>query len=157
MSVNLGTLIGQSVAFFIFVWFCWRFIWPFLIRAMRERHQTIADGLDAAAKAQRDLEHAEARAEEILATARAEARGVVDGARGQAAQMIDNARADAESERERILRAARSDVAQEVNRAKEALRAEVANLAVMGAERILEASIDRDRHDALLDRVAAEL
>ena len=71
--------------------------------------------------------------------------------------MIDTARADAESERERILRAAQSDVAQEVNRAKEALRAEVANLAVMGAERILEAAIDRDRHDALLDRVAAEL
>ena len=157
MSVNLGTLIGQSVAFFIFVWFCWRFIWPFLIRAMRERQQTIADGLEAAAKSQRDLEHAEARAEEILTAARAEARGVVDGARGQAAQMIDNARSDAESERERILRAAQSDVAQEVNRAKEALRAEVANLAVIGAERILEASIDRDRHDALLDRVAAEL
>ena len=71
--------------------------------------------------------------------------------------MIDNARSDAESERERILRAAQSDVAQEVNRAKEALRAEVANLAVIGAERILEASIDRDCHDALLDRVAAEL
>ena len=157
MSVNLGTLIGQSIAFFVFVWFCWKFIWPFLIRAMRERQQTIADGLEAAAKAQRDLEHAEARAEEILGAARAEARGIVDDARGQAAQMIDNARADAESERERILKAAQADVVQEVNRAKEALRAEVADLAVMGAERILEASIDRERHNALLDRVAAEL
>ncbi len=157
MSVNLGTFIGQSIAFAIFVIFCWKFIWPFLIRAMRERQQTIADGLEAASKAQRDLEHAEARAEEILNEARAEARGIVDDARTQAAQMIDNARADAESERERILKAAQADVAQEVNRAKEALRAEVADLAVIGAERILEASIDRERHDALLDRVAAEL
>ena len=151
------TLIGQTVAFFVFVWFCWKFIWPFLIGAMRERQQTIADGLEAASKAQRDLEHAEARAEEILNEARAEARVVVDDARAQAAQMIDNARGDAESERERILKAAQADVAQEVNRAKETLRADVANLAVMGAERILEASIDRERHNALLDRVAAEL
>lgn len=151
------TLIGQTVAFFVFVWFCWKFIWPFLISAMRERQQTIADGLEAASKAQRDLEHAEARAEEILNEARAEARAIVDDARAQAAQMIDNARGDAESERERILKAAQADVAQEVNRAKETLRADVANLAVMGAERILEASIDRERHDALLDRVAAEL
>ena len=156
MSINF-TILGQSIFFFVFVWFCWKFIWPFLIRAMRERQQTIADGLEAASKAQRDLEHAGARAEEILNEARAEARGIVDDARGQAAQMIDNARADAESERERILKAAQADVAQEVNRAKESLRGEVADLAVMGAERILEASIDRKRHDALLDRVAAEL
>ncbi|MYJ74802.1 MAG: F0F1 ATP synthase subunit B [Gammaproteobacteria bacterium] len=151
------TMVGQSIAFFVFVWFCWKYIWPYLIGAMRERQQTIADGLEAASKAQRDLEHAEARSEEILNEARAEGRGIIDDARGQAAQMIENARVDAESERERILKAAQADVAQEVNRAKETLRAEVADLAVMGAERILEASIDRERHDALLDRVAAEL
>ena len=156
MNMNI-TMLGQSIAFFVFIAFCWRFIWPFLIRAMRERQQTIADGLEAASKAQRDLEHAEARAEEILNEARAEARTIVDDARGQAAQMVDNARSDAESERERILKAAQADVAQEVNRAKETLRSEVASLAVIGAERILEASIDRDRHEALLDQVAAEL
>lgn len=152
-----ATLLGQTAAFFVFVWFCWKFIWPFLIDAMRERQQTIADGLEAAAKAQRDLEHAEARAQEIVDEARNEARGIVDDARSQASQMIDNARTDAESERERILKAAQADVAQEMNRAKETLRAEVADLAVLGAERILEASIDRERHNALLERVAAEL
>ena len=152
-----ATLLGQTVFFFVFVWFCWKFIWPFLIGAMRERQQTIADGLEAASKAQRDLEHAQARSDEIVDAARVEARGIVDEARSQASQMIENARTDAESERERILKAAQADVAQEVNRAKETLRAEVADLAVMGAERILEASIDRDRHAALLDRVAAEL
>ena len=151
------TLIGQTIAFFIFVGFCWKFIWPFLIQAMRERQETLAAGLENAAKAERDLEHAQARAEEALNEARAQARGIVDEARGQAAQMIENAKADAESERARILAAAQSDVAQEMNRAKETLRAQVADLAVAGAERILEASIDRDRHDALLNRIAADL
>ena len=152
-----ATLIGQSIAFFVFVWFCWKFIWPFLIRAMRERQETLAAGLENAAKAERDLQHAQARAEEALNEARAQARGIVDEARGQAAQMVENAKADAESERARILAAAQSDVAQEMNRAKETLRAQVAELAVAGAEKILEASIDRDRHDALLNRIAAQL
>ena len=152
-----ATLIGQSIAFFVFVWFCWKFIWPFLIRAMRERQETLAAGLENAAKAERDLQHAQARAEETLNEARAQARGIVDEARGQAAQMVENAKADAESERARILAAAQSDVAQEMNRAKETLRAQVAELAVAGAEKILEASIDRDRHDALLNRIAAQL
>ena len=151
------TLIGQMIAFGVFVWFCWRFIWPFLIRAMRERQQTIADGLENAAKAERDMQQAQVRAEEALNEARAEARGIVDAARGQAAQMIETAKADAETERARILAAAQADAAQEMNRAKETLRAEVAELAIAGAEKILEGSIDRNRHDALLSRLAAEL
>lgn len=156
MNITL-TLLGQTVAFFVFVFFCWKFIWPFLIAAMRERQQTIADGLENAAKAERDLEHAQARAEEALSEARAQAREIVDEARGQATQMIENAKSDAESERERILAAAQADAAQEVNRAKEVLRAQVAELAVAGAEKILEASIDRRQHDALLNRIAERL
>ena len=156
MNITL-TLLGQTVAFFVFVGFCWKFIWPLLITAMRERQETIAAGLENAAKAERDLEHAQARTEEALEEARAQARGIVDEARGQAAQMIENAKAEAESERERILAAAEADAAQEANRAKETLRAQVADLAVAGAEKILEASIDRGRHDALLKRLAAEL
>ncbi len=156
MNITL-TLLGQTVAFFVFVGFCWKFIWPLLITAMRERQETIAAGLENAAKAERDLEHAQARAEEALEEARAQARGIVDEARGQAAQMIENAKAEAESERERILAAAEADAAQEANRAKETLRGQVADLAVAGAEKILEASIDRGRHDALLKRLAAEL
>ena len=151
------TMAGQSIAFLVFVWFCWKFIWPFLIRAMRERQETIATGLENATKAERDLREAQTRAEEALNEARAEARGIIEDARGQAAQMIENAKADADAERERILAAAQADAAQEVNRAKETLRSEVADLAVAGAEKILETSIDRNRHDALLRRLAAEL
>lgn len=150
-------MIGQSIAFLVFLWFCWKFIWPHLIRAMRERQSTIAKGLDDAAKAERDLHNAQARADDALNEARAQARGIVDDARNQAAQMIEGARQEAEAERERILAAAQADAAQEMNRAKEALRAQVAGLAVAGAEKILEASIDRSRHDALLNKIAAEL
>ena len=156
MNITL-TLFGQTAAFFVFVAFCWKFIWPLLIRAMRERQQTIADGLDAAAKAQSDLQQAQARADETLDEARSRARTIVEDARTQAAQMVENAKADAEAERERILAAAQGDVAQEVNRAKETLRRQVAELAVTGAEKILEASVDRRRHDALLNQIAAEL
>ena len=151
------TLLLQTVTFFVFVWFCWKFIWPFLIGAMRERQATIAQGLENAAKAQRDLAEAKTRAEEALSEARVEARGIVDDARNQAAQMIEAAKAEAEAERERILAAAQADVRQEANRAREALRGQVADLALAGAEKILAASIDRKRHDALLNQIAAEL
>ena len=49
MNIN-ATLIGQSVAFFIFVLFCMKFVWPPVIAALHERQKKIADGLDAAAE-----------------------------------------------------------------------------------------------------------
>lgn len=156
MNINV-TLLAQTLAFAVFVWACWKFIWPLLIGAMRERQRTIAAGLDNAAKAERDLAEAQTKADAALEAARAQARSIVEDARGQAAQMIDAAKAEAEAERERIVAAAAADAAQEMNRAKEALRGQVADLAVAGAERILQADIDRDRHDALLSRIAAGL
>ena len=90
-----ATLLAQSVVFLIFVWFCHRFIWPFLRQAMRERQKTIADGLEAAEQAQKDLELAQERADAKLREAREEARQIVDQARGQATQMIEQARAEA--------------------------------------------------------------
>jgi F-type H+-transporting ATPase subunit b len=152
-----ATLLAQSAVFLIFVWFCHRFIWPFLRQAMRERQETIAEGLEAAERAQQDLEAAQDRAEARLSEAREEARQIVDQARGQAAQMIEQARAEAREEGERLKQAAAAEMEQDANRVKEALRAQVAALAVQGAERILSASIDRRRHSELLDRLAGEL
>lgn len=156
MNLNL-TLFGQSFTFIVFVWFCYKFIWPFIIEAMRERQKTIADGLVAAERAQKDLELAQDRATEQLRDAKGEAQQIVDQARAQAAQMIEQAKQDAREEGERLKEAAVAEIAQEVNRAKEGLRTQVAALAVQGAERILDASIDRGQHGVLLDKLAAEL
>lgn len=156
MNINL-TLIGQTITFVVFVWFCYKFIWPYLITAMRERQAAIAEGLAAGERAEESLAAAREEAETALSEARDEAQRIVNQARGQAAQMLEQAKQDAEAQGERIKEAAAQEVEQEVNRAREALRGEVAALAVAGAERILRASIDRSRHDDLLQQLAAEL
>jgi F-type H+-transporting ATPase subunit b len=156
VSINL-TFPLQMITFAVFVWFCWKFIWPPVINAMRERQKTIADGLEAAEKAKRDLAAAQERATEQIQQAKEEAKGIIEQARGRAVQMIEEAKDDARKEGERVKEGVRAEIAQDVNRAKETLRAQVAALAVQGAERILESSIDRDRHAKLLDKLAAEL
>lgn len=156
MNANL-TLIGQSITFFVFVWFCWKFIWPPLINAMRERQQAIAEGLAASDRAEKDLELAQERAAEQLREAKQEAQQIIEKARQQAAQMVEDAKNDAREEGERIREAARAEIDQEVNRAKETLRGQVATLALAGAERVLGSSVDADKHGELLDKLAAEL
>lgn len=152
-----ATIIGQSVTFLIFVWFCHRFIWPPLIAAMRERQKTIADGLAASERAVKDLALSQEGAADRLRKAKEEAAQIIEQARGRAVMMIEEAKNDARAEGERQKEAARAEIDQDVNRAKEKLRAQVAALAVTGAEKVLQASIDRTRHAELLDKLVAEL
>ncbi len=156
MNLNF-TMIGQTLTFIVFVWACWKWIWPLLINAMRERQEAIADGLAAAERAAKDLELAQERATDQLKDARDEAAGLIEQARSRANQMIEDAKNDAREEGERLKEAARAEIEQEVNRAKETLRAQVAALAVAGAEQVLGESVDATRHSALLDKLAAEL
>lgn len=156
MTLNL-TLIGQSITFMVFVWFCWKFIWPPVINAMRERQKAIADGLASAERAERDLELAQDRATDQLREAKEEAQKIIDQARHQANQMIETAKNDARAEGERLKEAQMAELEQEVNRAKEVLRGQVATLALVGAERVLGASIDAQKHNQLLEQLAADL
>jgi F-type H+-transporting ATPase subunit b len=156
MNLNL-TMIGQSITFIFFVWFCMKFIWPLLKTAMQERQEAIAQGLASAEAADKKLAEAKSGAEQELTRAKEEAAEIVERARARANQMIEEAKADARDEGERVKETARAEIEQEVNRAREALRGQVAVLALAGAEKVLESSIDASRHSEMLNRLAAEL
>ena len=156
MNLTL-TFFGQTITFLVFVWFCWKYIWPPLMTAMQERQKAIGEGLAAAERAEKDLELAQERATDQLRDAKDEAAKILEQARQQANQMIENAKNEARAEGERLREAQQAEIEQEVNRVKEALRGQVAVLAVAGAEKILGASVDQNRHSELLDKLAAEL
>ena len=141
MNIN-ATLILQSIAMMIFVWFCMKYVWPPLTAAMAERQKKIADGLEAADRAGKDLELAQSRVADQLKEAKSEASGIIDQANKRATQIIDEAKEQAREEGQRLIAGAQAEIEQEVNRAKEQLRAQVASIAIAGAEKILEASID---------------
>ncbi len=156
MSINM-TIIGQIISFVIFVLICMKYVWPPLTAALAERQKKIAEGLDAADKATRDLEAAQQSVQAELQASKARAAELIEQANKRASQIIDEAKTAAQSEGDRIKVAAEAEIEQEVNRAKEALRAQVATLAIAGAEKILGASVDMNNHQELVDTLAAEL
>ncbi|MDX5298042.1 MAG: F0F1 ATP synthase subunit B, partial [Gammaproteobacteria bacterium] len=139
MNINL-TLIGQTIAFAIFVWFCMKYVWPPITGAMRTRQQRIADGLAAADRASRDLELAQEKVAQELRQAKQQAAELIELANKRSSQIIEEAKLDARREAERLAAQAQAEIEQERNRVREALRAELAALAVAGAEKILETS-----------------
>jgi F-type H+-transporting ATPase subunit b len=156
MNLNL-TLFGQSLAFLIFVGFCWRFVWPPIIRALQERQAKIADGLTAAERGQQEHRRAEERATELLKQAKLEAGELLAQAQKRGNQLVEEAKNSARTEGERIKQAAQAEIQQELNRAKEALRARVAELAIAGAERILQQEVDAKAHKKALAELAGQL
>lgn len=156
MDINM-TLIGQTIAMIVFVWFCMKFIWPPIMQAIEERQTQIADGLAAAERGQHSLEKAEAKAEEIIQEARQQASGILDQAHARANEIVAEGKADGVRERERQLAAARAELEQETNRAREELRGQVSAIAVASAEKILRREIDARAHEEILSKLSAEL
>jgi len=156
MNLN-ATLVLQSIAMLIFVWFCMKFIWPVLLKSMDERREKIAEGLAASDRAEKALEAAQIEATAAINQARSKAGEIVDQANQRHGQILDQAKEDAVAERKRQVAAAEADIALATNQARDALRTQVATLAVLGASRLLEKEIDADVHRKLLDELIAEI
>ena len=156
MNLNL-TLIGQLIAFTIFVVFCMKYVWPPISIALADRQKKIAEGLDAAAKAARDLENAKAQIDKELNEARSQVTDLLEQANKRSSQIVEEAQERARLEAEKIMTSAQAQIAQDAAQARESLRADVAKLAVAGAEKVLGASVDQATHKKLLAQLAKEL
>ena len=156
MSIN-ATLLGQAISFLLFVWFCMKFVWPPLMNAIEERQKKIADGLADAGRAAKDLELAQAKATEQLKDAKATANEIIEQANKRKAQIVDEAKVEADTERAKIIAQGHAEIENERNRVKEDLRKQVAVLAIAGAEKILERSIDEAAHSDIVNKLVAEL
>ena len=152
-----ATLFGQMITFAVLVWFIHRFLWGPLTGLLAERNRRIADGLAAAERGKQDLERAAERTEEILGAARQKAQETLAHADKRAAEIVEEAKAAAQAQGEQLVAGAKAEINQEVFRAKEALRTQVAALAVAGAEKILRREVDAKTHADLLRAVEAEL
>ncbi len=151
------TLLGQSITFAFFVWFCMKFVWPPIMAALHERKTKIADGLAAAEKGQHEEELAKQRSIDILKEAKDKAQEIIGNAEKRASEIVEEAKNTARTEGQRLVTAANAEIEQEVNRAREALRGQVATLAVAGASKVLKKEINAAANEDLLKDLVAQL
>jgi F-type H+-transporting ATPase subunit b len=156
MNLNV-TLIVQAVVLIILGWITMRFIWPPLIRAIDDRQKKIAAGLAAAERGQKELQESHSAAAAIVSEAREKAAKIIETANRRSGEIIEEARATAISEGQRLVGDARQEVALEQSRARDALRKDVATLAVVGASRLLAREIDPRAHADLIEQLAREI
>ena len=156
MNINM-TLIGQSITFALFVWFCMKFVWPPIVNALEARKKQIADGLAAADRGRHELELAAKRASESLHETKQRSAEIIAQAEKRALQLIDESKNAAKEEGDRMIAAAKAEIEQESHRAREALRADVAALVVAGAGKVLRREVNPQAHADLLEAIKNEL
>lgn len=157
MQLSIPSLVGQMIVFAIFVWFTMKYVWPPITRALEERRARIAEGLAAAERGAATLKEASAQRDEALKAARQQAQEILAAASKQATQMIEQAKATAQAEGERIVESAKAEVERQVAQAREALRKQVADLAVLGAARILKREVNASAHADILQDLARRI
>ena len=156
MNIN-ATLLGQTIMFALFVWFCMKYVWPPIMTALDERKKQIADGLAAAERGKHDLELAAHRSAEIIRDAKSKAAEIIAQGDKRATEIVESAKDQAHQESERIISVAKAEIEQEVFRAKEQLRTQVSAVALAGAGKILSREIDAKAHNDLLEKLVAEI
>jgi len=152
-----GTLIIQMIVFLILVGFTMKFVWPPLAAALDQRAAKIAEGLAAADKAKAELSIANQRVEAELAKSRNETAARLADAERRGQAIVEAAQARANEEGKKIVAAAQVEAQQQTANAREALREQVAALAVKGAEQILRKEVNAGVHAELLSRLKTEL
>tara|TARA_B110000444_G_scaffold74487_1_gene70150 strand:+ start:4620 stop:5090 length:471 start_codon:yes stop_codon:yes gene_type:complete len=156
MNINL-TLIGQTIMFAMFVWFCMKFVWPPLVEAMQARKKAIEDGLKAAELGKEEHALAQKNAEELIESTKNKAAEIIANADKQANVMIDTAKGLASEEAEKIKAHAKSDLDQEVVKARNELKNQVSSLVMQGVNSVLEKEVDSKSHKDMLSKLSQSL
>lgn len=156
MNINL-TLIVQMIVFVVLIWFTMKFVWPMILGPMDERSKKIAAGLAAAEKGQQELAQSRDRAEAIIREARERAGQIIDQAQHRANDIVEQAKSTATSEGQRLVEQAKQQIELEASHAREALRREVATIAVSAASKVLEREIDPRTHADLISKLATQI
>ncbi len=156
MNFN-ATLIGQLIAFLVFVVFTMKYVWPHILKMMQDRETKIADGLAAAEKGQQSLVVAEQRQAEMLDEGKQKAAEIIAQAQRRGDEIVEESKLNAKSEGDRLIHGAKAEIDRERTVAKEQLKGEVAALALAGAEQILMREVDKNAHNEILAKVSSGL
>lgn len=156
MNIN-ATLFVQALVFITFVMLTMKYIWPLLNDVLEKRRKEIADGLAAAEQGKEALALAASQSEKIIADAKAQSSSIIEQANDRATRIIEDAKEKAHVEGKRLVELAQGDIQQQYSLAKEQLMKQVSQLAIAGAEKILQKEVDKASNDRLIDLFVKEV
>jgi len=150
------TLLIQDLAFIILMVLLVRYLYRPISQVLEARTRRIQEGLRAAEEAKRDREAAEKEYQLKMDEARREGQALLDRIAKQGEDLRKELETKAREQAEGLIARARAEIQQEREKAVQDLRAQVADLAVLAASRIIGESLDAKKHRELIERAIEE-
>lgn len=151
MNLN-ATIIGQALSFFLFVWFCMKYIWPPIIFAIEERQKNIKKSLIKLKKAQEEFVLIQDKMNKEIEDSKRKASFIIDNANKQKILILENAKRHAEEESKKIFLKNKLEIDMQVMLARKSLHKEIANLSISIAEKIIQKNIQKDQNKDWIDK-----
>lgn len=150
ISPNPGLIFWTAVTFFLLLILLKKMAWGPILTALDERQKSIQASIDKAQKANADAETILAKNKAALAKAEAESERIIKEGREYAEKVRSEIVEKANTEARKLTEAAKAEIEMEKQRALTALREEVADLAVKGAEKIIRQNLDAQKQKAVV-------
>ena len=151
LTINFFWVIVAALNFAVFLYVIWMFAFRPLSGMLESRRERIEQGLRDAEQARKDREAAEADRLTMLTEARREANDILNRAQKVAQEVRDADIAATRVELDRMRTQASAEIDAEKQRAIADLRAEVADLALAAAGRVVGESMTDDRQRRLVE------
>jgi len=157
LSPNPGLIFWTAVTFVIVLLILKKIAWGPIITALEEREKGIQSSIDRAHQAKDEAESILRKNKEMLAKADAEADKIIREGKEYAEKLRADITGKAQEESKKMIASASNAIEQEKQRALDVLRNEVADLAVMGAEKIIKTVLDADLQKKIVNTMLEDL
>ncbi|HMI77134.1 MAG TPA: F0F1 ATP synthase subunit B [Buchnera sp. (in: enterobacteria)] len=156
MNLN-ATILGQGISFFLFVWFCMKYIWPPILIAIEERQKNISDSLFFIKKERKNLLLDQNNVRHEIECAKKEAFKIINNANQQRDIILENAKTAATKESDAIFIKMQLDIETERTQMLERIHQDVGNLALKIAEKIIERSVRKNENNDIINQFINKL
>ena len=155
LGLNPVSIVIHAINFLILLFVLQRFLFKPVMAMLDERSQKIRESVEAAERARQESARADQARDEALREARRQADEIVNRATQEGQRIVAEARERAQEEAQGIINRAEQEASAERLQAMQELRAQVADLAVMAAGRVIRRSLDDQAHRDLVTEFLA--
>ena len=156
LGINTPVLITQVVTFIILLVILRFVAYKPLMRMLDERSKRVQESMEQADSVKEQAAHAEEEVKKQLAEASREGQERIARAAKAGEDMKQKAQDEAKQEAETLLNRARSEIQRERDDAIGSVRREFADLTVLAAGKVIDETLDKDKHRELIDKVLEE-
>lgn len=153
IGISLSGLIAQLVNFFILFGLLFLLLYKPVMRMLRERSEKIKDSMEQAEQIKEKMAQTEQQVREQVEAARRDGQSIMAQAGQIGEQLKEAARQEARQEAEVIVARARVEIDRERDAAIDELRRQFTDLAIMAAEKVINETLDKERHRRIIDEV----